>query len=105
MIGSICFQDDARQAKTMNETWWRAVLKIFFWLELNFLGRDDLWFRQDGATFHTAAETIRILKTRFQGLLIYQNVDAKLPTSSPDSRFSVCEVFKDRYAPKCDQKL
>ena len=43
-----------------------------------------MWFKQDGATPHTAKETTRILKDLFPGRLISRFGDLHWPAKSPD---------------------
>ena len=40
------------------------------WPELKDIDLDDLWFQQDGATSHTAHNTIDLLKSKFDERVI-----------------------------------
>ena len=44
----------------------------------------EFWFQQDGATAHSASETITILKAAFPGCLISRFGDFSWPPRSPD---------------------
>ena len=45
---------------------------------------EDMWFQQDGATCHTANDTMHLLRTKFHGRIISRNSDASWPPRSPD---------------------
>lgn len=49
------------------------------------------WFQQDGATCHTAGETMRCLHSIFGSQLISRNAEIVWPSRSPD--LSVCDFF------------
>ncbi|GFX33683.1 transposable element Tc3 transposase [Trichonephila clavipes] len=55
---------------TVNGDWYRAMVTNFFILELNNHDAQELWFQQDGATCHTARDTIDLLKHTFGDRLI-----------------------------------
>ena len=50
-----------------------------------------MWFQQDGATAHTANESMTIVRNMFPGHLISRFGDVPWPPSSPD--LSTCDFF------------
>ena len=46
------------------------MITDFFWLKLNDMNVDDMWFQQDDAMYHTAGATMHILHERFEGMVI-----------------------------------
>jgi hypothetical protein len=51
----------------------------------------NIWFQQDGATAHTAKETVNILRSMFAGRVISSFGDVPWPPTSPD--LSACDFF------------
>ncbi|XP_075163253.1 uncharacterized protein LOC142235887 [Haematobia irritans] len=45
---------------------------------------DDMWFQQDGATCHTANETMALLRNKLNGRVISRNDDVNWPPRSCD---------------------
>ena len=45
---------------------------------------DDTWFQQDGATCHTANETMALLRDKFNGRVISRGGDVNCPPRSCD---------------------
>ena len=43
-----------------------------------------MWFQQDGATAHTARESMQLLQEHFNGRIISQFGDVNWPSHSPD---------------------
>ena len=64
---------------------YRAMLEDFFWPELDGLDISDMWFQQDGATSHSAGQTIDLLKGKFGNRLISRNGPVEWPPRSCDS--------------------
>ena len=56
----------------------------FFVPELGDVDVDDLWFQQDGATCHTANETINLLKKTFGERIISRRGPVAWPPRSCD---------------------
>ncbi|CAK9799157.1 hypothetical protein ANTPLA_LOCUS1913 [Anthophora plagiata] len=84
IIGPFFFEDDRGNAVTVTGERYRAMLKNFLQPELNRLGLENMWFQQDGATSHTARDTIEILKEIFPGRIVSRNGDIDWPPRSPD---------------------
>ncbi|GFW38436.1 putative LOC101896122 [Trichonephila clavipes] len=62
IIGSYFFKNNEGHNVTVNGDRYRAMITNFFISELNNHDVQELWFQQDGATFHTARATIDLLK-------------------------------------------
>ncbi|GFV64614.1 putative DD41D transposase [Trichonephila clavipes] len=58
IIGPYFFKNDEGHHVTVNGDRYRAMITNFFIPELNNHDVQELWFRQDGATCHTARATI-----------------------------------------------
>jgi hypothetical protein len=63
---------------------YRAMITDFLWPELDDMDVDNLWFQQDGATCHTADETMNLLNTRFAGRIISRRSEVNWPPRSCD---------------------
>jgi len=46
--------------------------------------KEAIWFQQDGATAHTAGETMELLRRHFPNRIISKNGDLTWPLRSPD---------------------
>ncbi|GFV18571.1 putative DD41D transposase [Trichonephila clavipes] len=64
------FKNDECRNVTVNGDQYRAMITNFFIPELNNHDVQELWFQQDGATYHTARATIDLLKDTFGDRLI-----------------------------------
>ncbi|EFN78033.1 hypothetical protein EAI_06421, partial [Harpegnathos saltator] len=64
-------ENAAGQAITaVNGARYRDMINQFFVPKLQDMDVDDMWFQQDGATCHTARETIQLLHESFPGRVI-----------------------------------
>lgn len=52
--------------------------------EIDAMDVDDVYFQQDGATCHTAGETMALLRDKFPGRVISRNGDFNWPPRSCD---------------------
>ena len=73
----------------MNGERYRNMIRNFLWQELDGIDLDgmdlqDIWFQQDGATCHTARETITLLQSKFPGRVLSRNGDINWPPRSCD---------------------
>ena len=59
IIGPYFFENDARQAATVNGARYRDTITQFFLPKLDDINVADMWFQQDGAICHIANETIQ----------------------------------------------
>ncbi|GFW45009.1 uncharacterized protein TNCV_4513231 [Trichonephila clavipes] len=70
IIGPYFFKNDEGHNVTVNGDRYRAMITNFFIPELNNHDVQELWFQQDGATYHTARATIDLLKDTFGDRLL-----------------------------------
>ncbi|CAG9824599.1 unnamed protein product, partial [Phaedon cochleariae] len=84
VIGPYFFENDIGEAITVNGERYRSMINKLFWPELNDMDVDDMWFQQDGATCHTANDTMGILHKRFEGRVISRRGDVNWPPRSCD---------------------
>lgn len=78
------FENEDGQAVTVDGERYRTMLRDFLWPAIMNMDLDNVWFQQDGATCHTARETIHLLQTRFEGKLLSRNGDVNWPPRSCD---------------------
>lgn len=84
IIGPYFFENEAGQAVTVTGVRYREMITTFLWPELDDMNVDDMWFQQDGATCHTANETMALLRTKFNGRVISRHGDIHWPPRSCD---------------------
>ena len=82
IIGPYFFENEAGAAVSVNGLRYRTMINEFLWPELKDMDVDDVYFQQDGATYHTSGETIGFLREKFSGRMISRNGDYN---SSPRS--------------------
>ena len=63
---------------------YRHMIQEYLLLQLKNLDMQNLWFQQDGATPHTARETMAILRAAFPGRSISRVGEVPWPPRSPD---------------------
>ncbi|GFX03784.1 transposase [Trichonephila clavipes] len=84
IIGPYFFKNDEGHNVTVNGDQYRAMITNLFIPELNIHDVQELWFQQDGATYHTARATIDLLKNTFGGRLISRFGPVNWPPRSCD---------------------
>ncbi|QQP41642.1 Transposable element Tc3 transposase [Caligus rogercresseyi] len=84
IIGPFFFKDDRGRNVTVNGERYRAMIHDFFLPQLAELNLVNMWFHQDGATCHTARETMNMLKDEFGEQLISRNGPVSWPPRSCD---------------------
>ncbi|GFV66516.1 DUF4817 domain-containing protein [Trichonephila clavipes] len=84
IIGPYFFKNDEGHNVTVNGDRYRAMITNFFIPELNNHDVQELWFQQDGATYHTARATIYLLKETFGDSLISRFGPVNWPPRSCD---------------------
>ncbi|GFT04320.1 DUF4817 domain-containing protein [Trichonephila clavipes] len=84
IIGPNFFKNDEGHNVTVNGDRYRAMITNFFISELNNHDVQELWFQQEGATFHTARATIDLLKDTFGDRLISRFGPVNWPPRSCD---------------------
>ncbi|GFW40940.1 uncharacterized protein TNCV_4369881 [Trichonephila clavipes] len=84
IIGPYFFKNDEGHNVTVNGDRYRAMITNFFIPKLNNHDVQELWFQQDGATFHTDRATIDLLKDTFSDRLISRFGPVNWPPRSCD---------------------
>ncbi|GFT30317.1 hypothetical protein TNCV_2376211 [Trichonephila clavipes] len=90
IIGSYFFKNDEGHNVTVNGDRYRAMITNFFIPELNNHDVQELWFQQDGATYHTARATIDLLKTRLS--LVYADKPQTLDHLEDNIRRVIADI-------------
>ena len=70
---------------------YREMLSSFLFPKLEEINLGDVWFQQDGATAHTARESMQLLREHFPERLISLRGDLPWPARSPD--LTPCDFF------------
>ena len=86
VIGPFWFEDENGDTTTVNAERYRAVIGKF-WKALTRkrnVDKNIQWFQQDGATAHTANETLLWLRQRFDDRVISRRTDNIWASHSPD---------------------
>jgi len=78
------FEDAIGNTLSVTGERYRAMISDFLLPELNERGLVNIWFQQVGATAHTAATTLDIVKEAFSGRVITRFGDLARPARSPD---------------------
>lgn len=84
IIGPHFYEDARGNAVTITGDRYRDMLENFLVPELDRLGLQHVWFQQDGATSHTANDTMDILREIFPGRIMSKRGDIDWPPRSPD---------------------
>lgn len=103
IIGPYWFEDiETKKAVAVNQERYKHVLTKFWAALLRRVGeakRKRQWFQQDGATPHTAKQTLKWLEDRFHGRVISLKTNQPWPPHSPDLNppdFFLWGYLKDR---------
>lgn len=99
VIGPYFFENAAGNAVTVNGESYREMITNFLWHELDGIDLENVWFQQDGATCHTANDTMVLLRDKFPGRIISRNGDVNWPPRSCDLTppdFFLWSYLKDR---------
>lgn len=84
IIGPYFFKTEAGRNITVNGDRYRAMITDYLIPEIEARGLDEIWFQQDGATCHTARETMALLRERFGEQLISRFGPVNWPARSCD---------------------
>ncbi|CAK9827661.1 hypothetical protein ANTRET_LOCUS5336 [Anthophora retusa] len=84
IIGPFFFENAADQTITVNNARYCDMIIQFFVSKLQDMVVDDMWFQQDGATCHTARETIQLLHESLPSRVISRFGDKNWPPRSCD---------------------
>jgi hypothetical protein len=84
VIGPYFCENETGNAVTLNGVRYRNIIMELLWPQLDGMETEDMWFQQDGASCHTARETIELLREKFPGHVISRNGDQNWPQRSCD---------------------
>lgn len=84
VIGPYFFTDAEGGTVTVNGDRYRSMLIDYFWQQLRRNRLRNMWFQQDGATSHTATQTINLLKEKFADKVLSRNGPVNWPPRSCD---------------------
>lgn len=84
IIGPYFFKDEGGRNVTVNGERYRSMITNFFLPKMEELNSVDMWFQQDGATSHTAGETMDQLRDQFGERLISRFGAVNWPPRSCD---------------------
>ena len=84
IIGPYFFEDDNGDAISVNGHRYRQMIQEYLLPEIRDNNTENTFFQQDGATAHTAAATMQMLKVIFPNRLISRFGDILWPPRSPD---------------------
>lgn len=92
IIGPYFFEEN-NITVTVNSERYITMLQTFFFPELRRRrwAMRRVWFQQDGATAHTARNSMAVLRDQFPGHLISRYGNLRWPPRSPD--LSLCDFF------------
>jgi len=82
IIGPYFFEDEDGNAVTVTGIRYRTMIEDFLLPRIQ--NRPEVWFQQDGATAHTARETMQLLRQCFGNKIIARNGNVNWPSRSPD---------------------
>lgn len=84
IIGPYFFENEAGQTVTVTAARYRDMITRFFLPQLDDIDVANMWFQQDGATCHTARETLQLLHETFPGRVLSRFGDQNWPPRSCD---------------------
>lgn len=84
IIGPYFFKNAEGQRVNVNGANYRAMINELLLPTIQDIGVADLWFQQDGATCHTARQTIDLLRETFDENIISRNGPVNWPPRSCD---------------------
>lgn len=91
VIGPFFFEDDEGATVTVNGDRYRSMISEWLWPILENMDIDSFWFQQDGATCHSALETVALLHDKFPNRVISRHGDREWPARSCD--LTPCDFF------------
>lgn len=84
VIGPYFFEKPDGKAANVDGANYRKMIDEFLWPILDGMDISEMWFQQDGAKCHTAAESRELLKTRFADRFISLGDNIEFPPRSCD---------------------
>ena len=74
IIGPFFFENEQGEDFTVNGDHYRVMLNEFLFTKIEEEDIDNIWFQQDGATYHTAEATLDVLRPVFEDRIISRRV-------------------------------
>ena len=103
-IGPFFFENELKEAVTVNGDRYRAMLNEFLFTKIEEEDIGNIWFQQDGAKCHTAKAILDVLRPVFEDRFISRRADVVWPPRSCDLTpldYYLWGVVKDKcYADK-----
>jgi hypothetical protein len=84
IIGPYFFEDCNGHAIIVTSDRYVNMLNVFLLPQLANRNLPQIWFQQDGATTHTARQSMAVLRPAFRGRLISRFRNINYPARSPD---------------------
>ncbi|CAK9831720.1 Transposable element Tc3 transposase [Anthophora retusa] len=84
VIGPYFFETEEGASVAVTDELYRSMISSFLWRELDGLDLSEMWFQQDGVTYHTSAATIALLRSKFNDRIISENGAVNWPPRSCD---------------------
>lgn len=84
IIGPYFFKNQTGNRVMVNGYRYRTMIKDYFFENMDNVEPNEVWFQQDGATCHTATETIDLLRTQFSDKIISRYGPVNWPPRSCD---------------------
>lgn len=84
IIGPYFFENKEGDPVVVNTSRYQHMLTSFFMPKIEVIDIEDMFFQQDGASWHTKPATIDILREKFAGRVISRNGDVNFPPRSCD---------------------
>ena len=81
-IGPFYFENDQREAVTVNDDRYRAMLNEFLFTKIEEEDIGNVWLQQDYATCHTAEATLDVMRPVFEDHIISRSADIAWPPRS-----------------------
>ena len=94
------FENEQGVAITVNGDRYRSMLNEFLFLKIEEDDIGNIWFQQDGATYHTAEATFHVLRPVFEDRIISRKADVVWPPWSCDLTpldYYLWGAVKDKY--------
>lgn len=93
IIGPYFFEDDNHNTLTVNSERYVSMIETFLTQELTRFPQvnENTWFQQDGATAHTARNSMNAVNQLFPGRVMSKNGNIFWPPKSPD--LTACDYF------------
>ena len=79
IIGPFFFENEQREAITVNGDRYRAMLNEFLFTKIEEEDIGNIWFQQDGATCHTAETTLDVLLSVYEDRIISRRAGVVWP--------------------------